>query len=46
MPPAASSATPVFHRLYQDFDQTPNFYRHQAPAWQQPVSDDIHEYID
>jgi nitric-oxide synthase len=46
VPPAASSATPVFHRLYQDFDQTPNFYRHQAPAWQQPVSDDIHEYID
>ena len=22
------SATPVFHRYYQDFDQTPNFYRH------------------
>jgi nitric-oxide synthase len=47
VPPAASSATPVFHRLYEDFDQTPNFYRHPAPAWQQqPVSDDIHEYID
>ena len=32
VPPAASSATPVFHRYYQDFDQTPNFYRHPAPA--------------
>jgi nitric-oxide synthase len=30
VPPAASSATPVFHRTYQDFDQTPNFYRHPA----------------
>ena len=28
VPPAASSATPVFHRYYQDFDQAPNFYRH------------------
>jgi nitric-oxide synthase len=28
VPPAASSATPVFHRYYRDFDQTPNFYRH------------------
>ena len=28
VPPAASSATPVFHRTYQDFDQAPNFYRH------------------
>jgi nitric-oxide synthase, bacterial len=27
VPPAASSATPVFHRYYEDFDQTPNFYR-------------------
>jgi nitric-oxide synthase, bacterial len=27
VPPSASSATPVFHRYYQDFDQTPNFYR-------------------
>ena len=34
VPPAASSATPVFHRYYQNFDQTPNFYRHPAPAWQ------------
>ncbi len=32
VPPAASSATPVFHRYYQDFDQTPNFYRHPVPA--------------
>ncbi len=32
VPPAASSATPVFHRYYQDFDQTPNFYRHPAFA--------------
>ena len=32
VPPAASSATPVFHRTYQDFDQSPNFYRHPAPA--------------
>jgi nitric-oxide synthase, bacterial len=28
VPPTASSTTPVFHRYYQDFDQTPNFYRH------------------
>jgi nitric-oxide synthase len=33
VPPTASSATPVFHRYYQDFDQTPNFYRHPEPAW-------------
>jgi nitric-oxide synthase len=32
VPPAASSATPVFHRYYQDFDQTPNFYRHPVHA--------------
>ena len=32
VPPAASSATPVFHRNYQNFDQTPNFYRHPVPA--------------
>jgi nitric-oxide synthase len=31
VPPAASSATAVFHRTYSDFDQTPNFYRHPAP---------------
>jgi len=29
VPPAASSATPVFHRYYRDFDQSPNFYRRQ-----------------
>jgi nitric-oxide synthase, bacterial len=33
VPPTASSTTPVFHRYYQDFDQTPNFYRHPEPAW-------------
>jgi nitric-oxide synthase, bacterial len=32
VPPTASSATPVFHRTYADFDQTPNFYHHPAPA--------------
>jgi nitric-oxide synthase, bacterial len=32
VPPAASSATPVFHRYYHDFDQTPNFYHHPAPG--------------
>ena len=31
VPPAAASATPVFHRYYQDVDQSPNFYRHPAP---------------
>jgi nitric-oxide synthase, bacterial len=29
VPPAASSATPVFHRYYEDFDRGPNFYRRQ-----------------
>ena len=37
VPPAASSATPVFHRTYYNFDQAPNFYRHpdagQYPRW-------------
>jgi nitric-oxide synthase len=28
VPPAAASATGVFHRYYDDFDQKPNFYRH------------------
>ncbi len=28
VPPAASATTGVFHRYYEDFDQTPNFYRH------------------
>jgi nitric-oxide synthase, bacterial len=37
VPPAASSATPVFHRYYQNFDQTPNFYRHPAPARLEPA---------
>ncbi|HEY2242525.1 MAG TPA: nitric oxide synthase oxygenase [Streptosporangiaceae bacterium] len=32
VPPAASSATPVFHRYYRDYDQSPNFYRHPAPG--------------
>jgi nitric-oxide synthase len=32
VPPAAASATPVFHRYYQNFDQKPNFYRHPDPA--------------
>jgi nitric oxide synthase oxygenase domain/subunit len=42
VPPAASSATPVFHRNYQDFDQTPNFYRHPAPAeWTSAGLDDL-----
>ena len=37
VPPAASSATPVFHRYYQDFDQAPNFYRHPPPALLKPA---------
>ncbi len=37
VPPAASSTTPVFHRYYSDFDQTPNFYRHPALASQEEV---------
>lgn len=32
VPPSASSATPVFHRYYQNFDESPNFYRHPAPG--------------
>jgi nitric-oxide synthase len=32
VPPAAASATPVFHRYYQNFDKKPNFYRHPAPG--------------
>jgi nitric-oxide synthase len=32
VPPAAPSATPVFHRYYEDFDQSPNFYRHASGA--------------
>jgi nitric-oxide synthase, bacterial len=30
VPPTASATTPVFHRYYEDFDQTPNFYRHPS----------------
>ena len=37
VPPAASSATPVFHRNYQNFDQTPNFYR-DPPGYQARTS--------
>ncbi|HEV2374398.1 MAG TPA: nitric oxide synthase oxygenase [Streptosporangiaceae bacterium] len=37
VPPAASSTTPVFHRYYEDFDQTPNFYRHPTPTRLRPV---------
>jgi nitric-oxide synthase len=36
VPPAASSATPVFHRYYHDFDQSPNFYRHPRHPMLQP----------
>jgi nitric-oxide synthase, bacterial len=33
VPPAASSATPVFHRYFDDFSQSPSFCRHaQAEA--------------
>jgi nitric-oxide synthase, bacterial len=46
VPPAASSATPVFHRYYQDFDQAPNYYRHPACAQRQPARYDLHEYVD
>jgi nitric-oxide synthase len=46
VPPATSSATPVFHRYYQDFDQTPNFYRHPAPARHQPVGRPLYEESD
>jgi nitric-oxide synthase len=37
VPPTASSTTPVFHRYYTDFDQTPNFYRH--PQFRQQFSE-------
>ena len=39
VPPAAASATPVFHRYYDNVHQTPNFYRHPdlpeaaVPGW-------------
>jgi nitric-oxide synthase len=37
VPPTASSTTPVFHRYYQNFDQTPNFYRDPTPASRKPA---------
>jgi nitric-oxide synthase, bacterial len=46
VPPSAASATPVFHRYYQDFDQTPNYYRHPALASECPVRDILEEYVD
>jgi nitric-oxide synthase len=47
VPPTASSATPVFHRYYEDFDQTPNFYRHPAPTSQRPPSGyDLRQRVD
>jgi nitric-oxide synthase, bacterial len=46
VPPTASSATPVFHRYYRNFDQTPNFYRHAAQDWQQQASEELPAYID
>ncbi len=36
VPPAAPSTTPVFHRYYNNFHQTPNFYRHATPPQLQP----------
>jgi nitric-oxide synthase len=32
VPPAASSTTPVFHRYYEDFDQSPKFHRRCVTA--------------
>jgi nitric-oxide synthase len=47
VPPAASSATPVFHRYYQDFDQTPNFYHHPALRRREPASSyELHHHAD
>jgi nitric-oxide synthase, bacterial len=47
VPPAASSATPVFHRYYQDFNQVPNFYRHPAPASHTPAKvHNLHQRTD
>jgi nitric-oxide synthase len=46
VPPSAASSTPVFHRYYQDFDQTPNYYRHPALASECPVRDILEEYVD
>jgi nitric-oxide synthase len=30
VPPTAGSTTPVFHHRYDDFDASPNFYRHAS----------------
>ena len=30
VPPTAGSTTPVFHHNYEDFDASPNFYRHAS----------------
>jgi nitric-oxide synthase, bacterial len=30
VPPTAGSTTAVFHRTYEDFDASPNFYRHAS----------------
>src|SRR6266567_3553290 len=30
VPPTAGSTTPVFHHYYDDFDASPNFYRHAS----------------
>jgi nitric oxide synthase oxygenase domain/subunit len=30
VPPTAGSTTPVFHQTYDDFDASPNFYRHAS----------------
>jgi nitric-oxide synthase, bacterial len=30
VPPTAGSTTPVFHHTYDDFDASPNFYRHAS----------------
>jgi nitric-oxide synthase, bacterial len=31
VPPPASSPAPVLHRCHEDFEPSPNFYRHPAP---------------
>jgi nitric-oxide synthase, bacterial len=46
VPPATASATPVFHRYYRDFDQTPNFYRHPVLAGPKPGSPELYHCID
>jgi nitric-oxide synthase len=43
----AESAPPVFHRYYEDFSQTPNFYRHplslRLKSVQAPAADPVKE---